>query len=120
MKTHKEQKIIIKQVSRKLEDLRPFKEYARGVPSWINYIRLGPGMSLSQLAQRVGVAQSSLSNSIKLEQEGRISIGKLNEIAEAMDCDLVYELVTRKKLEDILKDQVKKNHYCLWKKLRTT
>lgn len=105
MKTPKEQKIITKQVSKRLEELRPFQAETRGISSWIEYVRLGLGMSLTQLAEKLGVAQSSLSSSVKLEKEGRITIHKLKEIAEAMECDLVYGFVPRKKIEDIIRDQ---------------
>lgn len=108
MKTPKEQKIISKQVSRRLEEMRPMKSQIKGITSWIEYVRLGLGMSLTQLAARVGVGQSSLSGSIKLEKEGRITIKKLKEIAEAMDCDLVYGFVPRKKIEDIMREQAMK------------
>lgn len=108
MKTPQEQKIITKQVSRRLEEMRPLKLHTKGISSWIEYVRLGLGMSLSQLAARVGVAQSSLSGSIKLEKEGRISIKKLKEIAEAMDCELVYGFVPRSKIEDMMREQATK------------
>ena len=65
-------------------------------------------MSLVQLAARVGVTQSTLSSSIKMEKEGRITLNKLREIAEAMDCDLVYEFVPRKKIEDLIYDEAMK------------
>lgn len=115
MKTPQEQKLITKQVSRKLEDIRPLLNLSRGPTSWIDYVRKGLGMSLSQLAKRVGVAQSSLSGSIKLEQEGRISVKKLREIADALDCDLVYALVPRKKMEDAIMDQATKKTVSLMK-----
>lgn len=105
MKPPKEQKIITKQVSRRLEEVRPLAEAARGIPSWIDYVRLGLGMTLTQLAARIGVTPASLNSSIKLEREGRVTVKKLREIAEAMDCDFVYEFVPRKKLEDIMRDQ---------------
>ena len=108
MKTPSEQKIVSRQVSRRLEEIRSFKTVVKGIDSWIDYVRLGLGMSLSQLASRVGVAQSSLSGSIKLEKEGRISIGKLKEIAESMDCELVYGFVPKQKIEDIMRDQARK------------
>lgn len=114
MKSQKEQKIITKQVSKRLEALRPLLLEAKGIPSWIEYVRLGLGMSLTQLAQRLGVAQSSLSSSVKLEKEGRITINKLKEIADAMECELVYGFVPRKKLDDIIHDQaVKKTLYLM-------
>lgn len=119
MKTIKEQKIIRNQVSRKLEALRGFQSEAKGISSWIDYVRQGLGMSLSQLAARIGVGQSSLSSSIKLEKEDRITIGKLKEIAEAMECDLVYGFVPRKLLEDIVHDEAVKKTLSLMKQSDT-
>lgn len=107
MKTPQEQKTITRQVSRRLEELRGMQKTVKGIDSWIDYIRLGLGMSLNQLAQRVGVAQSSLSGSVKLEKEGRITVNKLKEIAEAMDCELIYGFVPKKKIEDLIRDQAK-------------
>jgi predicted DNA-binding mobile mystery protein A len=105
MKTPQEQKLITKQVSRRLEEIREVAAKAKGISSWIDYVRAGLGMTLSQLAERVGVTQATLSGSIKSEKEGRITIHKLREIANAMGCDLVYEFVPRKKIEDIILDQ---------------
>lgn len=108
MKTPQEQKLVTRQVSRRLENSRPFAKSTEGIISWIDYIRLGLGMSLVQLARRVGVTQATLSSSIKLEREGRITLKKLSEIANAMDCDLVYALVPRKKIEDMIIEQAMK------------
>jgi predicted DNA-binding mobile mystery protein A len=119
MKNSKEQKIITKQVSKKLEDLRPLLNEARGVLSWIDYVRLGLGMGITQLASRLGLTQSSLSSSIKLEKEGRITINKLKEIANAMECELVYGFVPRKKLEDIIHDQAVKKTLSLMEEAET-
>lgn len=119
MKTPSEQKIVSRQVSRRLEEIRSFKTVVKGIDSWIDYVRLGLGMSLSQLASRVGVAQSSLSGSIKLEKEGRISIGKLKEIAESMDCELVYGFVPKQKIEDIMRDQARKKTLSLMNEAET-
>lgn len=108
MKNIKDQKVITKQVSRKLEDLRPMKDLTFGVNSWIDYVRLGLGMGLSQLAARLGISQPNLSGLIKSEKEGRITVAKLKEIAEAMECDFVYGFVPRKKIETIIHDQALK------------
>lgn len=105
MKTPQEQKLITRQVSRKLEEIREISMRTKGILSWIDYVRSGLGMTLSQLAERIGVTQATLSGSIKAEREGRITVNKLREIADAMECDLVYEFVPRKKLEDIIYDQ---------------
>jgi predicted DNA-binding mobile mystery protein A len=105
MKTLSEQKLITKQISRRLEEIRELLGASQGINSWIEYVRAGLGMSLEQLAHRVGVSQPAISASIKLEKEGRITVKKLREIAHAMDCELVYEFVPRKRLEDLMFDQ---------------
>jgi predicted DNA-binding mobile mystery protein A len=105
MKDPQNQKLITRQVSKRLEELRPLMNESKGIHSWIDYVRQGLGMSLTQLATKLGIAQSSLSSSVKLEKEGRITIHKLKEIADAMECDLVYGFVPRKKIEDIIRDQ---------------
>lgn len=115
MKVPKEQKIIIKQVSRRMEELRSLAQQTKGIPSWINYVRTGLGMTLTQLAARAGVAQSSISKSVKLEEEGRITLHKLSEIADALECDLIYAFVPRKKIEEIILDQAHKKTASLMK-----
>jgi hypothetical protein len=64
MKPPKEQKTITKQVSRRLEEMRPMLKKASGIQSWVDYVRLGLGMGLTQLAARLGITQSSVSSSI--------------------------------------------------------
>lgn len=108
MKTLQDIKKIRKQVSRKSEEIRGFKSVSTGVPSWSKYVRQGLGMSLSQMARRLGVAQSTMSESEKQETEGRITLNKLRKMAEALDCDLVYAFVPREKLEDLVLRQARK------------
>lgn len=108
MKPETEQKLITKQISRRLEDIREISVRTKGITSWIDYVRNGLGMTLTQLAARVGVTQSTISTSIKMEKEGRITLNKLREIADAMECELVYEFVPRKKIEDLIFEQAMK------------
>lgn len=119
MKTPKDQKIITKQVSRRLEEMKEISSKAQGIQSWIDYVRAGLGMTLAQLAQRVGVSQATLSGSIKSEKEGRITINKLKDIANAMECELVYGFVPKKKIEDIIRDQAVRKTMSLMKETET-
>lgn len=119
MKPEKEQKLITKQVSRRLEEIREISTKTKGISSWIDYVRIGLGMTLSQLASKVGVTQSTLSTSIKMEKEGRITLNKLKEIADAMECDLVYEFVPRKKIEDLILEQALKKTSLLMEEAET-
>ena len=107
MKKPKEQKLIRRQVSLKLENLRGGLHAIKGIKSWSKYMRHALGMSVTQLARRLAIAQSTTSDLEKREIEGRLTIKKLREVAEAMECDLVYSFVPKKPLEDIVFNQAK-------------
>ena len=107
MKKPKEQKLIRRQVSRNLEALKQELEVVRGIKSWSEYMRLALGMTVSQLAKRLGLKQPAVSGLEKREIEGRLSINNLKKIANAMDCDLVYAFIPRQPVEKIVYDQAK-------------
>ena len=101
----KKKKAIRKQISRRLEDLREFKNLTVGISSWSRYVREGLGMTLAQLAKRVGVAHSTMSEAEGRECDGNITLNKLKQVADALNCDLVYAFIPRKKLDDLVYDQ---------------
>jgi predicted DNA-binding mobile mystery protein A len=57
---------------------------------WIQSTRLALGMSLRQLAHRVGISASALTNFEKREQTEAITLATLKKAANAMDMELVY------------------------------
>jgi len=108
MKTQEEQKIIRRQVSRKLETLTAFKEATSGIKSWSKYLRTALGMTISQMSRRMGIAQSTMTESEKGEVEGRLTINKLRKMADALDCDFVYAFVPRSSLQETIEKQAHK------------
>jgi len=72
--------------------LRRFKPPPRG---WIHEVRNTLGMSMAQLAARMGISQPAVSQMEHRESEGTITLNLLSEAADALDCDLVYALVPR-------------------------
>ena len=83
---------------------------------WIQAVRLSLGMSLRQLASRLGIAANTVKNFEKREQLEAITIGSLKKVANSMDMELVYyfrprsgsiskmiELQARKKAEVIVR-----------------
>jgi predicted DNA-binding mobile mystery protein A len=63
------------------------------VPSgWIQTVRLALGMSLRQLAARLGLSTNALAKYEQNEQNGSISLSTLTKAAEALDMELVYYL----------------------------
>ena len=63
---------------------------------WIAAIRKGLGMSVRQLAERIGITQQSVSELEAREIDGSITLKSLRRAAEAMNCQLVYAIVPNK------------------------
>lgn len=110
------QKILIqKQMDEFIQSFVTGKHNAKLSAGWIKSVRLSLGMSLRQLAERVGVSASALTNFEKREQSDTISLATLKKAANAMDMELVYyfkpkagsikntvEKQARKKAQEIL------------------
>ena len=72
---------------------------------WVKAIRTALGMSQRDLAARLGVSDVAVHKLERAEQDGRITLGKLREVAAAMDCTVVYALVPNSSLEDTVQRQ---------------
>ena len=70
-------------------------------------IRRALGMSARQLGQRLGVSQSAVSQYERGEVSGSITLSTLKQVAEALECDLVYSLVPRQDLNAMRKRQAR-------------
>lgn len=67
-------------------------------PGWISALRESLGMTTTAFARRLHIAQQ---NAVKLENSeraGTVTLASLRRAAEALDADLVYAIVPRKKL----------------------
>jgi predicted DNA-binding mobile mystery protein A len=65
-------------------------------------------MSSSQLAKRLEITQSSVSEMEKNESRGSITLSTLERAANALECELVYALVPRRSLEKTVTEQIRK------------
>jgi predicted DNA-binding mobile mystery protein A len=92
-----------------LEDsLRPFRGavgITRPSGGWIRAIREALGMTNKQLAQRVQRKSQTVLDLQKREAAQTIQLNTLRELAEAMDCELVYAIVPRKPLDRMLDER---------------
>lgn len=77
---------------------------ARG---WLKLIRESLGLSQRQQAQRLGIAAPTLHKSEQAEAEDRITLGHLRKLADGLDCELVYALVPRKPLPEVVRDRAR-------------
>ncbi len=69
---------------------------------WIRDIREALGMNAKQFARRLGVRQPAIAAMEKSEQMGTVKIGTLRKAAEALECQLIYALVPKISLENIV------------------
>lgn len=74
---------------------------------WLKEIREALGRTERQQAERLGISGSTLHKSEQSEAEERISLGQLRKLADGLDCELVYALVPRKPLTEVVQDRAK-------------
>jgi predicted DNA-binding mobile mystery protein A len=70
-------------------------------------IREALGRTERQQAQRLGISSSTLHKSEQSEAQERISLGQLRKLADGLDCELVYALVPRKALTEVVQNRAK-------------
>jgi len=86
-----------------LRKLRTQTAAPRG--GWTKAIRTSLGMTLEDLAVRLGVTRSVVSRLESSEQKQTIQLDSLRRVAESMNCDLVYALVPRQPLQEMVDRQ---------------
>ena len=99
--------IVQDQYRSKLDQLIELKTIIWPKEGWIRTLRKALGMSSAQLALRLGVSKSQASQMERMEAEDRITLKQLRRVAEVFDCDLVYALVPRKPVYEMVRDRAK-------------
>src|SRR5471032_1170208 len=74
---------------------------------WLKAIRESLGLTERQQADRLGITGSTLHKSESAEAEERITLRQLRKLAEGLDCELVYALVPRKPLTQVVEDRAR-------------
>jgi predicted DNA-binding mobile mystery protein A len=93
------------QVERKVSELRDSLSSSKTSDGWVHLIRKTLGMSMQTLADKLGVDQSSLLRLEKRESQKTITLKKLEEVAQVLDCDLMYALVPKTTFKQKIDDQ---------------
>jgi len=98
--------VVIKQYQEKLNrHIERFNGFDMPKEGWIRTARKALSMSAAQLARRMGVTRAAISNTEKAELSGGVTLKRLEELAEAMNCRFVYAIVPEKEIESMIKDQ---------------
>lgn len=97
----KSKSVQLEQVDEKLKPLQDFVG-ARPREGWIRVIRSTLGLTLKQLAGRLGVSTTRVVRIETDELEGALTIKTLESVAEAMQCKFVYGFVPEESLKAIV------------------
>jgi predicted DNA-binding mobile mystery protein A len=81
------------------------EKYITPPRGWIRAIRDALGMTAADLGRRMGVSQAAVAQFEKSEKDGSITLRTLRSAAEALDCTLVYALVPRRRLDELMMER---------------
>jgi predicted DNA-binding mobile mystery protein A len=104
---HEDRASARRQLDKRLNTLRYLDAFTRPPRGWIKAIREALGMTTAQLAQRIGVSQSRAFIIEKAEKEGSITMDSLERAARALDCRVVYALIPKKPLNDLVEERAR-------------
>ncbi len=84
--------------------LRALPSRSRIVPNggWVGAIREALGMSVQDFAHRLGITRASAAKLEASEKRGTVQLDTLQRAAAALDCELVYALVPRRGLQEMV------------------
>ncbi len=94
-----------RQLDKRLILLNDEQLFARPPRGWLKAIREALGMTTAQLGRRMGVAQSRAVAIEQAEIKGSTTLNTLEKAAHALDCRLVYSLVPRTSLENLVEER---------------
>jgi predicted DNA-binding mobile mystery protein A len=83
------------QLNARLQAFREPSKLNRPDLGWIKTIRTTLGISLQQLGKKIGITKQSMLEMEQREAEGSITLNALQEVAKAMDMQLVYGFVPK-------------------------
>ncbi len=90
--------------------VRPWRDRLTERPppgGWTKAIRQALGMSSRQLANRLGITRQAVIDLERREKDGRATIGALTKAARAMGCELVYAVVPKSNLEEMIRNRAR-------------
>ena len=101
----KDRALARKSLDKRLNIFRNHPGFARPPRGWVKALRDALGMTAEHLASRICVTRPRIYEIEKSELSGSITLDSLERAARAMDCELVYALVPRRPLEELIQDR---------------
>lgn len=104
---HEDRVTARRQLDKRLSLLSGVDSLTRPPYGWIKAVREALGMTTAQLGKRLGVSQPWAAKIEQAEKDGAITHDSLERAARALDCRLVYALVPRKPLDNLVAERAK-------------
>src|SRR5271156_439413 len=101
-------KDAIRHLDKRFTVLRRLTQSPRPPKGWLRAIRGALGMTTAQFARRLGVSQPRIIELEQSEADGGVTLHTLERAAEALGCRLVYTLVPKRPLADVVRDRVQR------------
>ncbi len=92
----KQYRDIVNRAARQLDGLIVPQE------GWLRTVRNSLNMSGAQLARHMSVTRALISNTEKAEPSGAVTLKSMQQMAEAMNCRLIYAIVPEHEIEDVI------------------
>ena len=89
------------QIDRFFATARNLFYQTRPKEGWIKEIRQALGMTVQDLADRLGVIRQRVSRIEADEISGKLTLETVKKVANALNCDFAYFLIPRKSLDDL-------------------
>ncbi len=84
------------------------------IEGWIATARKALGMSVAQIARRLGVTRARISHAEKAELSGSVTLKTMRATAEAMGCRFVYAIVpVEGRVENVIAAQARRKAQAL-------
>lgn len=99
------QRLRLNQVCRLLRQTTDWKQVMSPPGGWLRSVREALGLTLRQQAARIGIAPATLLVHEKNELDGHITVEQLRKLAAALDCELVYALISKQDLEEVIESR---------------
>lgn len=97
-----------RQLDKRLNVLATPDALARPARGWVKAIREALGMTADQLGRRMEVSRQRVLELEESEARGAVTLESLERAAHALDCRLVYALVPRVPLDELVQERATK------------
>jgi predicted DNA-binding mobile mystery protein A len=95
----------LRQIDQSLQQWRDADLSPRPAAGWSQAIRDALGVSATALGRRLGMTGNGVRKLEAAEAQQVITLASLRKLANALDCELVYAMVPRKPLAELLQDR---------------